>query len=99
MSVLKTKAALNLKELKRTYKKNSDFGLEIVTESNLRIVNYLYVILNLNDGLFRPYHKLDDIVQYSLTKNLTTVLILLSTCPHLLKNHFQTILTMKKYLK
>ena len=35
----------------------------------------------------------------TLTKNLTTLLVLLSTCQHLLKNGFQTILPMKKYLK
>ena len=35
----------------------------------------------------------------TLTKNLTIPLILLSTCQHLLKNGFQTILPMKKYLK
>ena len=41
-----------------------DFGLEIVAESNLRIVNYLDVILNLNNSSFKPYHKPDDIIQY-----------------------------------
>ena len=30
-----------------------DFGLEIVAESNLRIVNYLNGTLNLNDGSFK----------------------------------------------
>ena len=30
-----------------------DFGLEIVAESNSRIVNYLNVTLNLNDGSFK----------------------------------------------
>ena len=34
-----------------------------------------------------------------LTKNLTTLLVLLSTCQHLLKYGFQTILPMKKYSK
>ena len=41
-----------------------DFGLEIVADSNLRIVNYLDMTLTLNDGSFRPYHKPDDIIQY-----------------------------------
>ena len=41
-----------------------DFGLEILAESNLKIVNYLDVVLNLNNGSFKPYHKPDDIIQY-----------------------------------
>ena len=41
-----------------------DFGLEILAESNLRIINYLDVTLNLNDGSFRPCDKSDDIIQY-----------------------------------
>ena len=35
------------KSLQKTFK---EFGLEIVAESNLRIVNYLDVTLNLNEG-------------------------------------------------
>ena len=35
-----------------------------MAESNLRIVNYLDVTLNLNDGSFRPCDKSDDIIQY-----------------------------------
>ena len=46
---------------KKTFK---DFGLEIAAESNLKIVNYLHVTLNLNDGSFRPCDKSDDIIQY-----------------------------------
>ena len=49
------------KSLQRTFK---DFGLETVAESYLRIVNYLDVTLNLNNGSFRPCHKPDDIIQY-----------------------------------
>ena len=47
--------------MQKTFK---DIGLEIAAESNLRIVNYLDVTLNLNNGSFKPYHKLDDIIQY-----------------------------------
>ena len=35
-----------------------------MAESNLRILNYLDVTLNLNDGFLKPYHKPDDIIQY-----------------------------------
>ena len=58
---LKTQVERIKRSLLKTFK---DFGLEIVAESNLRIVNYLNVTLNLNDGSFRPCHKLDDIIQY-----------------------------------
>ena len=92
---LKTQLERIKKSLQKTFK---DFGLEIAAESNLRIVNYLDVTLNINDGSFRPCDKPDDIFS-TLTKNLTTLLILLSTCQHLLKNGFQTILSMKKYFK
>ena len=54
---LKTQVERIKRSLQKTFK---DFGLEIVAESNLRIVNYLDVTLNLNDGPFRPCHKLDD---------------------------------------
>ena len=92
---LKTQLKRIKKGLQKTFK---DFGLEIAAKSNLRIVNYPDVTLNLNDGSFRPCDKRDYIIR-SLTKNLTTLLILLSTYQHLLKNDFQTILSMKKYFK
>ena len=84
---LKTQLERIKKSLQKTFK---DFGLEIAAESNLRIVNYLDVTLNINDGSFRPCDKPDDIFS-TLTKNLTTLLILLSTCQHLLKKGIQTI--------
>ena len=44
---LKTQLERIKKSLQKTFK---EFGLEIVAESNLRIVNYLDVTLKLNDG-------------------------------------------------
>ena len=35
-----------------------------MAESDLKIVNYLDVTLNLNNGSFKPHHKPDDIIQY-----------------------------------
>ena len=58
---LKTQLETIKKSLQKTFK---NFDLEIGTESNLKIVNYLDVTLNLNDGSFRPCDKLDDIIQY-----------------------------------
>ena len=63
-SAFKNKSSTQLKRIKKSLQKIfNDFGLEIVAESNLRIVNYLDVILNLNEGSFKLYHKPDDIIQ------------------------------------
>ena len=65
LSVFKNKSGTQLERIKKNLQKTfSDFGLEIVAESNLRIVNYLDVTLNLDNGSFKPYHKPDDIIQY-----------------------------------
>ena len=65
MSVFKNKSGNPLQRIKKNLQKTfKDFSLEIVAESNLKIVNHLDVTLNLNNGSFKPYHKLDDIIQY-----------------------------------
>ena len=57
---LKTQLERIKKSLQKTFK---DFGLEIMAESNLRIVNYLDATLKHNDGSFRHCDKPDDIIQ------------------------------------
>ena len=65
LSVFKNKSGTQLERIKKNLQKTfKDFGLEIVAGSNLRIVNYLEVTLNLNNGFFKPYHKPDDIIRY-----------------------------------
>ena len=65
LSVFQNKSGTQLERIKKNLQKTfKDFGLEIVAESNLKIVNYLDVTLNLNNGSFKPYHKPDDIIQY-----------------------------------
>ena len=65
MSVFKNKNGTQLEKTKKNLQKTfKGFGLEIVAESNLKIVNYLDVTLNLNSGYFKPYHKPDGIIQY-----------------------------------
>ena len=49
------------KELQKIFKEN---GLDIVIQCNIKIVNYLDVSLNLNDGTYRPYHKPDNQMSY-----------------------------------
>ena len=58
---LKTQLERIKKSLQKKFK---DFGLEIAAESKLKIVNYVDVTLNLNDGSFIPCDKPDDIIQY-----------------------------------
>ena len=57
---LKTQLERIKKSLQKTVK---ELRLEIVTEPNLRIVNYLEVTLKLNDGSFRPCNKPDYTTQ------------------------------------
>ena len=65
LSIFKNKSSTQLERIKKNLQKTfKDFGLEIVAESNLKIMNYLDVTLNLNNGSFKPYHKPDDIIQY-----------------------------------
>ena len=49
------------KEFQRIFKQNH---LDITILCNLKIVNYLDVTLNLNDGTYRPYHKPNDEITY-----------------------------------
>ena len=49
------------KHLQKIFKNN---GLDVIVESNMKVVNYLDVTFNLNDGPYRPYQKPDNIIQY-----------------------------------
>ena len=49
------------KRLQKVFKNN---GLNVIIECNMKIVNYLGVTFNLNDGTYRPYQKPDNIIQY-----------------------------------
>ena len=52
-------------KIKKSFQKIfKDNGLDIIIECNLKIVNYLDITFNLNDGSFRPYHKPDENVKY-----------------------------------
>ena len=39
-------------------------GLELVVSCNMKVVNYLDVTLNLNDGSYKPYHKPNNEILY-----------------------------------
>ena len=44
----------NKKTIQNIFK---DKGLQIIIKYNLKIVDYLDVTLNLNEGTYRPFHK------------------------------------------
>ena len=50
------------KIVQKTFK---DKGLQIIIKSNLKIVGYLGVTLNLNDGTYCPFHKPNEETTYS----------------------------------
>ena len=41
-----------------------DKGLQIIIKCNLKIVDYLDLTLNLNDGTYRPFHKTNEETNY-----------------------------------
>jgi predicted GIY-YIG superfamily endonuclease len=49
------------KKLQSIFKEND---LELVIECNKKVVDYLDVTFNLNNGSFKPYHKPDHTIQY-----------------------------------
>lgn len=49
------------KEFVRIFKENH---LDITILCNLKIVDYLDITMNLNDGSYRPYHKPNDEIRY-----------------------------------
>ena len=62
---LKIQAAPNLKKLKRTFQRMfKNKGLDIIINCNMKIVNYLDVTLNLDDGSYRPYKKPNEETNY-----------------------------------
>ena len=61
---LKIQAAHNLKTFffSKMFKNK---GLDIIKTCNMKIVNYLDVTLNLNDGSYRPYKRPNDETNYT----------------------------------
>ena len=94
LSVFKNSTWKNKKELTKNIQ-----GLWFRnTESNLRIVNYLDVTLNLNDGSFKPCDK-PDIIQY-VNKEFNHPPNLIKHLPASIeKGHSNNILSLKKYFK
>ena len=49
------------KDFQKIFKEN---GLDIVIQCNMKVVDYLDITLNLNDGTFKPFRKADEETNY-----------------------------------
>ena len=99
LSVSESKSGTHLERInKRLQKTFKDFDLEIVGKFNLTIVNDLDVALNLSDGFFKPYDKLNDVIQY-INKEYNHPPNLIKHLTASIQNSFQTTLPKKKIVK
>ena len=58
LAVFKNASGPQSEKIKNTLQKMfKNNGLDIIINCNMKIVNYLDVTLNLNDGFYRPYKK------------------------------------------
>ena len=58
LEVLKNKSGIQSKQVKKNIQKIfKKLGLDIIIQCNMKVVNYLDVIFNLNDGTYKPYTK------------------------------------------
>ena len=65
LSIFKNCSGPQMEKIKKRLQKVfKDNGLNVIIECNMKIVNYLDVTFNLNDGSYRPYQKPDNIIQY-----------------------------------
>ena len=46
-----------------------DKGLQLIIKCNLKIVDYLFVTLNWNDGTYPPFHKTNEETNYILAES------------------------------
>ena len=49
---------------KKLLKMFQDEGLDITAEANIKVVDFLYVILDLKSGTYKPYSKPDSCTKY-----------------------------------
>ena len=52
-----------------------DHGLKITANANLKIVDFLEVTLDLNTGLYKPFTKPNNTIQYVHSKSITSTFI------------------------
>ena len=66
LAVFKNTSGPQSEKIKKTFQKMfKNKGLDIIINCNMKIVNYLDVTLNLNDGSYRPYKRPNDETNYT----------------------------------
>ena len=70
LAVFKNVSGPDSERIKKKFRKIfKEQGLDIIIECNKKIVDYLDVTLNLNDGTYKPYNKPDNKIQYINTES------------------------------
>ena len=65
LAVLKNESGPQSEKVKKNIQKVfKEHGLDIIIECNMKVVNYLDVIFNLNDGTYKPYKKPNNEIKY-----------------------------------
>ena len=65
LAVLKNKNGPQSEQVKKNIQKVfKKHGLDIIIQCNMKIVNYLDVTFNLNDGTYKPYKKPNNEIRY-----------------------------------
>ena len=65
LAILKNTSGLEVEKLKKKFQKLfKEKDLDIIVQCNLKITDYLDIILNLNDGSYRPYRKSNKETNY-----------------------------------
>ena len=65
LAVLKNKSGPQSKQVKKNIQKIfKEHGLDIIIQCSMKIVNYLDVTFNLNDGTYKPYTKPNNKIKY-----------------------------------
>ena len=71
MAGFKNTSGSQSEKIKKTFQKMcKSKGLDITINCNMKIVNYLGVTLNLNDGFYHPYQKPNEQLKHVICKML-----------------------------
>ena len=66
LALLKNKSEPQSEQVKKNIQKIfMEYGLDIIIQCNMKIVNYLDVTFNLNDGTYKPYTKPNNEIKYT----------------------------------
>ena len=99
LAVLKNNSGPQSEQVKKNIQKIfKEHGLDIIIPCNMKIVNYLDVTFNLNDGTYKPYTKPNNEIKY-IDKNSNHPPSVIRQIPLSIELRLSTYLLTKKYLK